>query len=87
MSTEFYTISIIEFLIFLLFLYCFKHEEEFISIEQDIKRIVKGNYKRVRRLLKKKLIQLIHYLDDKQYKLYYKKFRKYSTKLIEYRFF
>jgi hypothetical protein len=87
MSTEFYTISIIELLIFILLLYCFMHEEEFITFEQHVKRIVKGNYKRVRRLLKKKLVQLIYYLDDKQYQLYYKKYRKYSAKLIEYRFF
>lgn len=47
MSTEHIIQTGIEIIIAVLLLYGFMHEEKVISFEQAIKRIVKGNFKRI----------------------------------------
>jgi hypothetical protein len=89
MSTEFYTVSIIEVLISLLLIYGFMHEDKVIKFEQNIKRIILGNYRRYKRLRKNKPVQSkpLYSLRAIRYNFIYKRYRKYSAKLIEYRFF
>lgn len=43
----------LEIIILVVIIYGVIHEDELIEIEQDIKRIIKGNYKRIKRGLKK----------------------------------
>jgi hypothetical protein len=89
MSTEFYTVSIIEALVSLLLIYGFMHEDKVIKFEQNIKRIILGNYRRYKRLRKKNQAKAkpVYTLKNIRYNFIYKRYRKYSAKLIEYRFF
>jgi hypothetical protein len=43
----------LEIMVSIVIVYGVIHENELIEIEQDIKRIIKGNYKRIKRSLKK----------------------------------
>ena len=50
MSREFAIMTLIELAVSCLLIYGFMHEEKFIAIEQNIKRIVVGNYRRYKRM-------------------------------------
>lgn len=52
MSTEFAIHTLVELFIGILLVYGFIHEDKVISLEQNIKRIVKGNFKRIVRKIK-----------------------------------
>jgi hypothetical protein len=52
MSTGFAIQTLIELFIGILLVYGFIHEDKVISFEQNIKRIVKGNFKRIVRKIK-----------------------------------
>ena len=54
MSTEHIAVTFIEFIVFGLLLYGFAHEDKVILFEQNIKRIVKGNYRRFKRIRKQR---------------------------------
>ena len=54
MSVEHIAATLIEFIVFGLLLYGFAHEDKVISFEQNIKRIVKGNYRRFKRIRKQR---------------------------------
>ena len=46
--------TILEFIIVILLLYGFTKEEKFVEFEQNVKRIVVGNFRRWKRLRKEK---------------------------------
>jgi hypothetical protein len=52
MSTGFAITTIIELVIGILLVYGFMHEDKVISFEQNVKRIVKGNFKRIVRKIR-----------------------------------
>jgi hypothetical protein len=56
MSTTFAITTLIELAIAILIVYGFMHEDKVISFEQNIKRILKGNYRRIKRILRNKII-------------------------------
>jgi hypothetical protein len=56
MSTTFAITTLIELAIAVLLVYGFMHEDKVISFEQNIKRILKGNYRRIKRILRNKII-------------------------------
>lgn len=54
MSTEFAIQTLIELFIGILLVYGFMHEEKFIAFEQNVKRIVVGNIRRIIRISRQK---------------------------------
>lgn len=54
MSKEFALTTLIELAISILLIYGFMHEEKIIAFEENIKRIVIGNYRRWKRMRGKK---------------------------------
>ena len=54
MSTEFAIQTLIELFIGILLVYGFMHEEKFIDFEQNVKRIVVGNIRRIIRISRQK---------------------------------
>lgn len=54
MSTEFAVQTLIELFIGILLVYGFMHEEKFIAFEQNVKRIVIGNIRRIIRISRQK---------------------------------
>ena len=56
MSFEFAVATFIELFVVVLLIYGFMHEEKVILFEQNIKRIVKGNYRRFKRIRKQRKV-------------------------------
>lgn len=54
MSSEFAVTTLIELAIAILVVYGFMHEDKMIAFEQNVKRIVIGNYRRWKRMRGKK---------------------------------
>ena len=54
MSTGFAIQTLIELFIGILLVYGFMHEEKFIAFEQNVKRIVVGNIRRIIRISRQK---------------------------------
>lgn len=54
MSSEFAVTTLIELAIAILIVYGFMHEDKMIAFEQNIKRIIIGNFRRLKRIARKK---------------------------------
>ena len=55
MSTTFAVQTLIELAVAILLVYGFMHEEKFIAFEQNVKRIVIGNIRRIIRISRQKI--------------------------------
>ena len=50
MSSTHIAVTLIEFIVFGLLIYGFTHEEKVVAFEENVKRIVIGNYRRFKRI-------------------------------------